>query len=401
MSIKEEAKNYDELKIKYDNLEQSYNYLRQIHELQQTFLNKLVRDIRTPMNAIIGYSELAKARIDKNDEQMQNFLIRINQSSQFLQALFNEVQDITNLDCNKIRRENNKCNLSYLIRDVYDLYVMKAYTSNIQLITELVDVQDLLIYCDKHRIRQILLNIVWCSMLMTKDGDIQLKVEQLSKNNESIGTFRFTIKDTGKGYDTEFVQNIFEPFDGSIKDDTLKDVAMNMYLTKCMVDMLDGSISVVSELGKGTEVIIEFSFVLQEDQVTTEEVDFTGRRILLVEDNDINRDVARAHLENMGFLVDQAVDGQEACDMLCELNDNYYDLIVMDLRMPVMDGFVATKVIRNFEDQRVAKIPIVAMSVDVDEDDREAARRVGMNGFLPKPLDSDDIKTTLIDVLRL
>ena len=168
-----------------------------------------------------------------------------------------------------------------------------------------------------------------------------------------------------------------------------------------MVDMLDGSISVVSELGKGTEVIIEFSFVLQEDQVTTEEVDFTGRRILLVEDNDINRDVARAHLENMGFLVDQAVDGQEACDMLCELNDNYYDLIVMDLRMPVMDGFVATKVIRNFEDQRVAKIPIVAMSVDVDEDDREAARRVGMNGFLPKPLDSDDIKTTLIDVLRL
>lgn len=401
MSIKEEAKNYDELKIKYDNLEQSYNYLRQIHELQQTFLNKLVRDIRTPMNAIIGYSELAKARIDKNDEQMQNFLIRINQSSQFLQALFNEVQDITNLDCNKIRRENNKCNLSYLIRDVYDLYVMKAYTSNIQLITELVDVQDLLIYCDKHRVRQILLNIVWCSMLMTKDGDIQLKVEQLSKNNESIGTFRFTIKDTGKGYDTEFVQNIFEPFDGSIKDDTLKDVAMNMYLTKCMVDMLDGSISVVSELGKGTEVIIEFSFVLQEDQVTTEEVDFTGRRILLVEDNDINRDVARAHLENMGFLVDQAVDGQEACDMLCELNDNYYDLIVMDLRMPVMDGFVATKVIRNFEDQRVAKIPIVAMSVDVDEDDREAARRVGMNGFLPKPLDSDDIKTTLIDVLRL
>lgn len=401
MSIKEEAKNYDELKIKYDNLEQSYNYLRQIHELQQTFLNKLVRDIRTPMNAIIGYSELAKARIDKNDEQMQNFLIRINQSSQFLQALFNEVQDITNLDCNKIRRENNKCNLSYLIRDVYDLYVMKAYTSNIQLITELVDVQDLLIYCDKHRIRQILLNIVWCSMLMTKDGDIQLKVEQLSKNNESIGTFRFTIKDTGKGYDTEFVQNIFEPFDGSIKDDTLKDVAMNMYLTKCMVDMLDGSISVVSELGKGTEVIIDFSFVLQEDQVTTEEVDFTGRRILLVEDNDINRDVARAHLENMGFLVDQAVDGQEACDMLCELNDNYYDLIVMDLRMPVMDGFVATKVIRNFEDQRVAKIPIVAMSVDVDEDDREAARRVGMNGFLPKPLDSDDIKTTLIDVLRL
>ena len=401
MSIKEEAKNYDELKIKYDNLEQSYNYLRQIHELQQTFLNKVVRDIRTPMNAIIGYSELAKARIDKNDEQMQNFLMRINQSSQFLQALFNEVQDITNLDCNKIRRENNKCNLSYLIRDVYDLYVMKAYTSNIQLITELVDVQDLLIYCDKHRIRQILLNIVWCSMLMTKDGDIQLKVEQLSKNNESIGTFRFTIKDTGKGYDTEFVQKIFEPFDGSIKDDTLKDVAMNMYLTKCMVDMLDGSISVVSELGKGTEVIIEFSFVLQEDQVTTEEVDFTGRRILLVEDNDINRDVARAHLENMGFLVDQAVDGQEACDMLCELNDNYYDLIVMDLRMPVMDGFVATKVIRNFEDQRVAKIPIVAMSVDVDEDDREAARRVGMNGFLPKPLDSDDIKTTLIDVLRL
>ena len=390
-----------------DELEGALALAEQASRAKTTFLNNMSHDIRTPMNAIIGFTSLAKTHID-NKERVSDYLDKISQSSNHLLSLINDVLDMSRIESGKVSIEEKEENLAEILHSIENIIQADIDAKQMKFTIDTTNITDENIYCDKLRIKQILINLLSNSIKFTEPGGtISFHITQKKNSKKGYGTYEFRIKDNGIGISEEFLKEIFEPFarERNTTVSGIQGTGLGMAITKNIVDMMGGTIGVESEVGKGTEFIVTLELRLQEDQTKIEEkkeeekVDFSGKRILLVEDNMMNREIATEYLTDFGFKIENAENGKEACDILENSEPGYFDIVLMDIQMPVMGGYEATRTIRNFKNKQIANIPILAMTANAFEEDKKAAKEAGMNGHLAKPIDIQILIETLKEIL--
>ena len=374
------------------------------------FLNNMSHDIRTPMNAIVGFTALASSHLDDR-EMVKDYLEKITVSSQHLLSLINDVLDMSRIESGKMALEESEVHLPDMIRDLRAIVQPSVEAKQQEL---LIDPQDMIhedIVIDRLRLNQIFLNLLSNAVKFTPGGGtISLRVVEKPAMTEDLTTFAFHIKDTGIGMSTDFASTIFDPFTRE-KTSTVSGIqgtGLGMAITKSIVDMMGGTITVSSEVGRGTEFVVTIPCKLSrateknapEAAPAEERPDFAGRRILLAEDNEMNRMIAEAILTEQGFALDLAPNGEQAVAMVSEAPAGTYDVILMDIQMPVMDGYEAARQIRALADPQKAKIPIVAVTANAFEEDRKLALSAGMNGHLAKPYDIPAMLETLGKLLH-
>ena len=533
-----------ERKIHSQQLSEALRAAQIASESKTTFLSNMSHDIRTPMNAIIGFTALAITHID-HKEQVEEYLKKIMTSGNHLLSLINDILDMSRIESGKIRLNEELCSLPDILHGLHSIVQADIHAKQLDLFMDAVDVLDEEIYCDKLRLNQVLLNLLSNAIKYTGSGGmVSVCISERPGAPAGYANFEFHIKDTGIGMSSEFVSHIFEPFERE-RNSTISGIqgtGLGMAITKNIVDMMNGTISVRSEQGVGTEFIVSFTFrlhtgskevqiipglencralVVDDDFNTCDSVSYmlqqfglraewtlsgkeavlrtrqavarndsysvyvidwlipdmngievarrirkemgenvpiivltaydwsdiedeakeagvtafcskplflselrrclhaimhvdgdgepvvcqektrmhTGR-ILLAEDNELNQEIATAILEEAGFSTEVAGNGQIAVDMLRRSQPGYYRLVLMDIQMPVMDGYGAARAIRALEDQKLADIPILAMTANAFEEDKQAALKCGMNGHIAKPIHIGKLLETLDEVLQ-
>lgn len=418
-SVDEEIRN--EMK-KQSLLEDALMQANKASKAKSTFLSNMSHDIRTPLNAIVGFTTLAAAHIE-NKEQVGEYLEKIKTSGKYLVSLIDDVLDMSRIESGKMHLEEKPCSLLEILQGLRSIFQADVSAKQIQLSIEAVDVQNEKIYCDMLRLNQVLLNILGNAVKYTgKGGTIEMYLTEKPGAAAGYGAYEFSVKDTGIGMSEEFIAHIFTPFERE-ENSTISGIqgtGLGMAITKNIVDMMKGTIEVKSKQGVGTEFIVSFMFRLQPDVSEVPESKKGGAlaeaqeglqdvgkepekrltgRIMLVEDVEMNQEIAVAILEDGGFLAEVAENGKVAVDMLKNSEPGYYKLILMDVQMPVMNGYEATKAIRKLENPELASIPIVAMSANAFEEDRQEALECGMNDHIAKPIDVNVLFDTLYRIL--
>ncbi len=495
------------------------------------FLSRMSHDIRTPMNAVIGYATIAASHIDEQ-ERVKDSLKKILSSGEHLQGLINDVLDMSRIEAGKESLNMTRTSISEMVRTVLPMVQSQIAAKQIELYVDTIDISQEFVYADAQKMRQLLLNILGNAVKFTSNGGrISIKIKQTPAQKEGYATYTFLIRDTGIGMSKEFQTRIFETFSQERTSTNSKQLGtgLGMAIAKSYVDMMDGTISVESEMGKGTEFAVKLAFKLQEDvrpdarleqlkgyralvvdddfqscdsvvhllqdigmradftttakealfrtrmayadgdsyfayiidwimpdmngielvrqirkiigdevpiiiltayywgdieeearaagvtafctkplftsdltgiflqhESTSEETAiFENERILLVEDNDLNREIAKFMLEEVGFAVDIAYDGQDALRIMEACEDGTYDYILMDVQMPIMDGIEATRCIRGSDREYLRTVPIVALTANAFNEDADKCIASGMNAHLAKPFKIEDIIATL------
>ncbi len=524
-------------------LSQALSLAEQANRAKTIFLNNMSHDIRTPMNAIIGFTALASTHID-NQERVKDYLGKIAQSSNHLLSLINDVLDMSRIESGKMNLDEKPENLAEILHSLRNIIQADIHAKQLELYIDTVDVMDEDICCDKLRLNQVLLNIMSNAIKFTPPGGtISLRTTERAVSHAGYGTYEFRIKDTGIGMKPDFLEKIFVPFsqERSSSVSGIQGTGLGMSITKNIVDMMGGEITVSSEEGAGTEFVVTLEFKLQgghreaetietlkglrslvvdddmnacqsvaqmlrqigmrsewtmygkEAVARTEEalqigdayrvyiIDwlmpdmngiettrrirkvvgdeapiiilsaydwsdieaeareagvtdfiskplfpsdlrevllrtcgeaptaaepapppvevFQGRRVLLVEDNDLNREIAVEILEGEGFLVQTAENGLAAVDAVREAQPGAFDVVLMDIQMPIMDGYEAARAIRNLPDPVKANVPIIAMTANAFEEDRQQAYDAGMNAHVAKPIEIPALISTLQDIM--
>ncbi len=377
-------------------LEDSLRQANHANKAKSIFLSNMSHDIRTPMNAIIGFTNLAIAHKD-DSERVNEYLEKIQMSENHMLGLINDTLDMSRIESGKMQLEKAACSLSEILRELNNIVQTDVQKKQLKLSINTDGVQNDNIYCDKMRLNQVLLNVLSNSVKYTHEGGrITLTVTETPGVSKDYANYDFFIKDTGIGISPEFLAHIFESFEreNNTTISGIEGTGLGMAITKNIVDMMNGSITVDSEQGVGTEVKISLTFQLsdqvQEKQKIVPQVPHHGR-ILLVEDNQINQEIALAFLEDEGYEAEVANNGQVAVDMLKKSEPGYYSLILMDIQMPVMNGFEAARAIRKLKNKELASTPILAMTANAFEEDKREALRNGMNGFISKPINVEEL----------
>ncbi len=362
-----------------------------------TFLNHMSHDIRTPMNAIVGFTDIAMKR--KPDKEVENCLKKIRQSSEYLMTLINDVLDISRIESGKLEYKPVPADLRDIINTV--LSIAKGYMENRDLNLH-VSREELItpyVMADELRIREVLLNIISNAVKFTKDGGtISFVAENCPGNDDHHIIIRYRISDTGIGMSEEFQSRIFDEFtqenDGART--SYKGTGLGMAIAKKYVDLMGGKIEVSSRQGIGSTFTVEIPLRIAEQVLTEKEeklrkdMDLHGLHVLLAEDNDLNAEIAVSLLEEQGMIVTRAADGKSALLQFCNTAPGTFDLILMDIMMPEMNGYETTKAIRNLSDRPDGKeIPIIAMTANAFAEDVQAALDAGMDDHVAKPMDMD------------
>lgn len=406
-------------------LEQALKQAQNSDRAKTVFLNNMSHDIRTPMNAIIGFAALAEAHIDDR-ELLKDYISKILASGNYLLSLINDVLDMSRIESGKLQIEEDKCLLSDIMNELCSIVEADISSKELDFSIDTSAVVNDKIICDRLRLNQVLLNIVSNSLKFTqKNGMICISVSERRGASEGYELYEFKIRDNGIGMSREFIDHIFEPFERE-RTSTVsgtQGTGLGMAITKNIVDLMKGTVTVESEEGMGTQFTVSFTFPIweenDEDPEHASSVDdkgcdedarskwladkefFTKKRLLLVEDNELNREIAQTILEEAGFCVDTAEDGSKAVEMVKKSDkENIYDIILMDLQMPVMDGFEATREIRRLKDPVLSGIPIIALTANAFDEDRRLAFECGMNGHLGKPIEIDKLLSTLKEILE-
>ena len=375
---------------------------------KSTFLSNMSHDIRTPMNAIIGFTTLALSNIDDTD-RVKDYLGKTLASSNHLLSLINDVLDMSRIESGKIHLEEVEVNLSDVLHDLKTIVSGQIYAKQLELYMDAMDVTDEDVYCDKTRLNQILLNLLSNAIKFTPaGGTVSVRVRQLAGKVRGCGQYEFRIKDNGIGMSQEFAQKIFEPFERERTSTVsgIQGTGLGMAITKNIVDLMGGSISVESATGKGTrfEVVLEFPIDTEADavpkaQALPEEPEdvspLCGMNFLCAEDNAINAEILELLLESKGAHCKIYPNGQELVDAFVRVKPGEYDMILMDVQMPVMDGLEAARRIRSSENPLGRVIPILAMTANAFLEDMQKSKEAGMDEHLSKPVDIDALEQTV------
>ena len=374
---------------------------------KREFLFNMSHDIRTPMNAIIGFTALAQTHIDDRG-QVEDYLKKISVSSQHLLSLINDVLDMSRIESGKVTLEAKPVHLPELVHELRDIIQAVVSKKDLSLTLDTVGVENEDVIADPLRLEQILINVLANAVKFTPDGgQIGLWIVQKDTAPAGYADFEFHIKDNGIGMSEEFQKHIFEQFarERTSTVSKIQGTGLGMAITKSLVDMMGGRITVKSEQGKGSEFTISLRFPIGEAKTgqtppAAKASAFTGKKLLVVEDNELNLEIASTLLKEAGFEVDTAENGKIAVEKVEAASAGRYDLILMDIQMPEMDGYEATRRIRALPDAKKAALPIVAMTANAFEDDRKNALHAGMNGHIAKPLDIQKLFQVLSELLK-
>lgn len=543
MDIDDEVRANEELIQTRKDLEDALDAAQHANRSKTTFLNNMSHDIRTPMNAIIGFTSLAATYID-DKQKVQDYLAKIQTSSNHLLSLINDVLDMSRIESGKVKIEEQDVHLPDILHDLRTIVQADIKAKQLEFFMDTVDVENEDIVCDKLRVNQVLLNILSNALKFTKPGGtVSLRVIQKTEAVKGYAQYEFRIKDSGIGMSQDFIKHIFEPFERERTSTVsgIKGTGLGMSITKNIVDMMGGTIEVYSEVDKGTEFVVTLEFktcvakikyetipelqglralvadddadacmsiakmlsvigmrpdwttlgkeavlrtkfaVEQKDEYSAYIIDwlmpdmngievvrrirniigeskpiiiltaydwtaiekeareagvtafcskplfmselrdaltkpyrvsktrtatsiendrFTGKNILLVEDNELNQEIAVEILTEAGFIVDTADDGDVAVSIMAHAKEGQYDLILMDIQMPKTDGYAATRKIRTLPDPEIANTPIIAMTANAFEEDRKRSLEAGMNGHIVKPIDIPKLMETLAVILK-
>jgi len=366
------------------------------------FLNSMSHDIRTPLNAIIGCTTLAATHLE-DTEAMKKYLSRITTAGNHLLSLVNDILDMNHIENGNVKIECVPVNLPDFVEKLEMILQSGIAEKKLHLTIDTENIRHAEVLTDRLRLNQVFLNILRNSVKYTEDaGHILFRVEELEDSPEGYGHYRFTVRDDGIGMSPEFVGHIFDTFsrEQTVTVSGIQGSGLGMSIAKHIVDLLGGTIHVTSEKGKGTEMVVSLQLKISDAPVDTtcesrENVDFSGKKILLVEDNELNREIVIEILRETGIMIDTAEDGTIAVEKMMQAKPGQYDLILMDIQMPLMDGYEATKRIRRFAKPDVANIPIIAMTANAFEEDRSKAYKAGMNGYIAKPIDLTAMMETM------
>ena len=367
------------------------------------FLSNMSHDIRTPLNAIIGYTTLAKREGLTAEDQAQ-YIDKIENAGRQLLDIVNDVLEMSRIESGKIHLEPVPMNLENCIRDAGDLVRNQLTMKNIDF-TVSCRIEHKWVLCDKNLLNRALMNLLCNAGKFTGEGGrIILSVEELSADAQT-GRYDICVIDNGIGMSQDFVTQIFTPFERERTSTVsgIEGTGLGMAITKSIIDLMEGEIQVNTEKGKGTEFIIHASFPLVEARDEKKEKGlirrFDGKRVLLVEDNPVNTEIAAMLLSQAGFEVKTAENGRMAVDRIASSENGYYDLVLMDIQMPVMNVYEAAKAIRALDNPDLASLPVIAMTANAFREDEEKAAEAGMQGHIAKPLDPDAMMETIYGVL--
>lgn len=371
---------------------------------KSAFLFNMSHDIRTPMNAILGFAGLMEKEIN-NPEKLKDYLEKIKVSGDSLLMIINNVLEISYLDSGKDSVNETIMDLMEDGLQFMPLFENQLKAKNLT-ITHDMDITHQYIYADVAKIRNITMNLISNAIKYTPEGGkIALHFCEYPSERAGYAVYEEVVSDTGIGMSRDFQEHIFETFtrEHDTTESKVPGMGLGMSIVKRYVDLMGGHIEVESELGKGStfRVILEHRLAAGKASASpAEPADIRGRRILLAEDNDLNAEIAVTILEEAGAKVERAADGRECIDMLLSRPAGYFDLILMDIQMPKLNGYQATREIRSLEDRRKASIPIIAMTANAFEEDRQNALAVGMDEHLAKPINIQVLLNTLTDILR-
>ncbi len=381
------------------------------NKAKSEFLFAMSHDIRTPMNAIVGFTNMAKKYID-DGKKVSDYLTKVESSSNQLLNLINDILDMSRIESGNVVLDEKPHNLHELTKKFFDIYLFTAQEKNIDFTLNYNCEHDNIL-CDELRLSRIFMNIVSNSIKYTKSGGyVTFSISEEPNETDDSSKYICVVEDNGIGMSEEYQKRIFESFSREQTSTTsgIQGTGLGMAITKSLVDLMYGTISVESELGKGTKVTVEITFNYSNESegekalnnAVYAKASLEGKRILLVEDNELNREIAKDTLLDEGLIVDEACDGTEAVDIIKGLDDAlYYDVILMDIQMPIMDGYKATTTIRTLKDvPNVDKVPIIAMTANAFEEDKQKAFDCGMNDHLAKPIDISMLKKTLLKFVK-
>ena len=390
------------------------------NKAKSTFLFNMSHDIRTPMNAIVGFTDMALESI-YNPAKVKDYLEKVKLSSDHLLKLIDDILDMARIENGKIELEETNADLIKVIKNIISMIEGNAEQKNIRLSLSMENITDSRICIDVLRFNRVMMNVLTNAIKYTNSGGyVQFTVRQLSSKKDGICQYEFIIADNGIGMSKEFVRRIYDSFSRE-RSSTISGVSgtgLGMSITKGLVDKMGGKIKIKTQQRKGTSIFITLPIKVQNVEAANVDgadgssaigvlsaekemrTSFSGYRVLLVEDNQLNREIAKTILEQKSLEVEIAEDGVVALDKIRGVEDGYYDLVFMDIQMPFMNGYTATRMIRQIQNSSYASIPIIAMTANAFEEDRKKALEAGMNGHLTKPIKTDELLKVLNEFLN-
>ena len=395
-----------EKELEYQNeLREARDKAEAASKAKSAFLFNMSHNVLTPMNAIIGFADIAQKNV-QDTAKVAESLRKIKSSSDLLLSLLNNILYISQMENSDVEVKENPVDLTRFMDDITPIMQPLAQAKNIEWRVEIGDLRNRLVYADTLHINQVVINLITNAVKYTHEGGtITLKLEQKECGQEGTGMYSITVADTGIGMSKEFMENIFESFSREDRWEVgnQEGVGLGLTIAERLVKLMNGGITVSSELGKGSTFVVTLPLRLQKTEEASPDGgnpsneslnSLEGKKILLVEDNELNREIASEILEDFGMVVDTAGNGAKAVEMVLKHGMHYYDAIIMDINMPVMNGYEATKTIRSLPDDG-KPVVIIALSANALEEDKRKSLSVGMNAHIPKPIKVADLIGTL------